>query len=240
MKKDNHMTKKCRANGRGRGGKCAKSQASNKRDSSADDSDEKKKKKKAKDKKKKKSKSKKKSKKKDKSKRARNRNGADSSDSSDSDSSDFSSSSSSDSCHVIRYSKISRFDGKLKAGKDAPRMKCQIQSSEGNKTCHFKHGLPDSGATMTLIGLDLAQKFKLSINENDRDHVLENASSERMAISGSAEIFLRAKGTGNPNKVITLISKDVNGDLLISYEDLVNLTVLSKSFPDGTMGEPNS
>ncbi len=85
-------------------------------------------------------------------------------------------------------------------------MDCRIQNSKEEKTCYFKKGLPDSGATHSLIGLDLAKKFNLNINLEDKDHVLGNASSERMSVTGSAEIYLRARGTGNTKRIVTLVS----------------------------------
>ena len=85
--------------------------------------------------------------------------------------------------------------------------------------------LPNTGATMSLIPLNMVRRLNLKVNESDTNYTLINASGEYMNVLGTTE-------ESNTTEVYCIIRDELGEDeILLSYSDMKDWGLLSKDFP---------
>ena len=86
---------------------------------------------------------------------------------------------------------------------------------------------PDSGASRSLCGPKLARKLGLRIHKEKVN--ISNASGSSMHYEGTA--FVRVSFDTKSIEVPILLSKDVEGCLILGKFDLIRLHILPPNFP---------
>ena len=87
--------------------------------------------------------------------------------------------------------------------------------------------MPDTGTSQTIVSLKVTQEAKLAIEHSQL--ILKNASDMPMSLAGqSCVLFYNDK---HSVKTTVLISPGINHPLLIGWEDLIHLHVISHLFP---------
>ena len=127
-------------------------------------------------------------------------------------------------CRVIQGSASSQPTPRL------PISLRSVQRKSRRKGTSFRfEALPDSGCTKTIIGFDLAVEFGLDIDRSGRKYRIRAANSNSMQCEGTVLIEFSYEGTSVIVKA--LVSKDIEGDILVSWHDLQLLKVLPPNFP---------
>ena len=86
---------------------------------------------------------------------------------------------------------------------------------------------PDTGATKTVISLDLVDKYQIPLTStSDRLYV---ANEEEIKVEGSAS--LTALIQGKPITIQALATSDMKNEMLICWNDLIRIGVLAPDFP---------
>jgi len=104
---------------------------------------------------------------------------------------------------------------------DTPRLKVEVSTRQGQ--FKFK-ALPDSGATSSVMALDVAKRF--GINVTPTRQTLYAADNRRLNCEGRATIKI------DQTKIKFLLSSSIKNDVLLSWHDLVKLGVLPADFPN--------
>ena len=78
-------------------------------------------------------------------------------------------------------------------GSRTPCVECTISTTlSGHRRGFVKRSLPDSGATISILGLQVANKMNLKI-DNTKVR-LTNASGDKMSVEGGTQLFLSVSG----------------------------------------------
>ncbi len=96
--------------------------------------------------------------------------------------------------------------------------------------------LPNSGATKTVMGRQVAEQLQLVIRPDTEGHRLVNASEAPMNVIGVTSFFAKVEGSGpEAKKIEALVTSDagMSNEMLIGHEELKSLKVISKVFPIG-------
>ena len=125
------------------------------------------------------------------------------------------------------------------ASKDTPRMKdMQIKAKGADDDTRFKFdSFPDTGASRSVMGLDLAEKHEVPIKPAPHD-ALEAANGACMDVTG--QVHFHVKFQHHTAVLDCLISKDIKDDFLVSWQDLQQLCVLPENFPAVLSDVPHS
>ena len=125
--------------------------------------------------------------------------------------------------------------GNYNANQSVPRMRVRVQGDNGSgrissKSAAFRiDSLPDSGTTRAVIGSDLARTYGIKVHKNRKEKI-RAANGQDMQCEGAVDLIV-----SNSKYSITvdcLVSADLNGELYLSWHDLVRLGVLPECFPD--------
>ena len=104
--------------------------------------------------------------------------------------------------------------------RDTPRLRVEVRAA--NQTFKFK-ALPDTGATRSIMSLDIASKHNLT----------PKPTSERLFAADDSR--LRCEGTVKARidgvKMDLLVSSSIKQEIIICWHDLVALNVLPANFP---------
>ena len=90
--------------------------------------------------------------------------------------------------------------------------------------------LPDSGASTTIISMDLVSSNGIPINRDSRVNV-RAANGQKLDCQGAATLYIRY-GEGKETKVHAYVSADVKDDIMLSWHDMVKLGILHQDFPE--------
>ena len=98
-------------------------------------------------------------------------------------------------------------------------MECTISTTlSGHRRGFVKRSLPDSGATISILGLQVANKINLNI-DNTKVR-LTNASGKKMSVEGETQLFLSVPG-GAIKQVKAVLLRLVGKEFLIGWKDQV-------------------
>ena len=89
----------------------------------------------------------------------------------------------------------------------------------------MKRSLPDSGATISILGLQAANKMNLKIKRTQVK--LTNASGDNMSVEDETQLFLSVPG-GAVKRVNAVVSRSVGKEFCIGWKDQVNLGILQE------------
>ena len=103
-----------------------------------------------------------------------------------------------------------------------PRLLCRVEAAHGN-SFDF-NALPDTGATVTVLSMDLAKRNGLTIRAAPNERLL-SADETGLNVSG----YTRFTIAGVPIKA--LVSTSISNELLLGWRDLIRLNVIPDSFP---------
>ena len=92
---------------------------------------------------------------------------------------------------------------------------------------YWKTSLPDTGASKTLINEVFAQKCSLPISPI-APTILRQAGGYTLPVSGYTSFTATLQDICTPIKAIVV--KNLNKNLLISWQDLIALKVINKNF----------
>ena len=90
------------------------------------------------------------------------------------------------------------------------------------------HSTPDSGCTRTIISGKIAKANKLRISRDDTVQIAANG--EKMNVVGKTD--LTARTNDREATISALVSDVVAKDMLLSWQDLIRLGVISENFPN--------
>ena len=104
--------------------------------------------------------------------------------------------------------------------RDTPRVKVEVRAAKHNFT--FK-ALPDTGATRSIMSLDIANKYNLTIKPTSER--LFAADDSRLKCEGSVK--LKVDGV----RMHLLVSSSLKREIIICWHDLVAMDILPADFP---------
>ena len=87
---------------------------------------------------------------------------------------------------------------------------------------------PDTGCTRTLITGRIAKENKLQLEKDGT--ILVAANGERMQVAG--RVMLKVKLGDKEVELDALVSDHLREDMLVSWQDLIRLGVISENFPN--------
>ena len=100
----------------------------------------------------------------------------------------------------------------------------KVKNQAWKSTIHVE-ALADSGASASILSLDLAKKLNMTIFDKG-DTTLKDAINKYMDVSGRGEIMVEEE-YGIPHRIKVLVSKDLELDeLVVGLEDLKDLGIL--------------
>ena len=82
--------------------------------------------------------------------------------------------------------------------------------------------IPDTGATRTIISLDILQKKGLSYINQVLPPLLD-AQGNRMRCPGTFTMWAKADPSRPPTLIEALVSPDLKEEILVGWEDLIKL-----------------
>jgi len=138
--------------------------------------------------------------------------------------------SSSDDEHEIHlakrtYHKIYKISDRANETNDTPRLLVTARPVWGlRKTFQF-HALPDTGATHSVIGMDVVQLHGAMIQTNRRDKLF-TANDEQIQCAGRTNLTI------NGISINFIVTPAITNDMLISWHDLIKLKVIPADFPN--------
>ena len=89
-------------------------------------------------------------------------------------------------------------------------------------------GVPDSGTTRTIIARDLV--LRMGINIRDNRETMRTATGGPMDCSG--EVTFEATAGGAHAIINAAVSRDLHGEMLVSWHDLILVEILPPNFPN--------
>ena len=111
-----------------------------------------------------------------------------------------------------------------------------VNVNDNEMTCR---ALPDSGASGAIISQKLIERFKLQkhVRFDRRKNVsIKAVNKSQLRYQGSIQMTLRdAKSKRIP--VTALVSSDIHEDMILSWQDLIDLRILPPNFPYGKINE---
>ena len=97
---------------------------------------------------------------------------------------------------------------------------------------HFMHmSLPDTGATKTIISLDILQRKGLSYVKKTLPPLLD-AQGNHMRCPGTFTMWAKADPSRPPVLLEAIVSPDLKEEILVGWEDLIALGILPPNFPE--------
>ncbi|TRY73627.1 hypothetical protein TCAL_03326 [Tigriopus californicus] len=115
-----------------------------------------------------------------------------------------------------------------------PRINVHIRSHR-NVQFHIR-AIPDTGATRTMLSLDLVQRHGLDM-ESTHDTV-RAANGDQMSVAG--RVVLELTVNGRTAYVDCLVSACMRNCMLVSWHDLQNLGIIGSTFPLAASEEVNA
>ena len=114
------------------------------------------------------------------------------------------------------------------SSKPTPRMCIKVNDANNTKPALTLDALPDSGATGTVISLNIVKKNRIPISPKGNTKLVA-ANGQEMACEGVAPLRIQyGKRIILANAVVT---SSMENDLLIGWQDLKSLGVLPDEFP---------
>ena len=110
----------------------------------------------------------------------------------------------------------------LKLSNPTPRLTCKIDPPHGS-SFEFQV-LPDTGATVSVMALDLVQRMGMTIVPSKSVKLL-SASDEQLQVSGSTRFKI------NGIWIQAIVLSSISEDCLIGWRDLTRLGVIEEDFP---------
>jgi hypothetical protein len=93
--------------------------------------------------------------------------------------------------------------------------------------------LPDSGATLSIVGTKVMTDLNLKYDKMDKElPKLFNASGKPMSITGTTTFLITSEGCETV-KITCLVISDMKNDLLEGWKDLQKMEIISANFPKG-------
>ena len=112
---------------------------------------------------------------------------------------------------------------KVQLSDPTPRLDCKIIPPRGPDFTF--HALPDTGATVTVISHDLAQRKGLEIKPAPNEQLL---SADETGLNVAGHTRFNVNGT----HVKAIVSKSLKNELLIGWRDLMRLGIIPETFPN--------
>ena len=109
-----------------------------------------------------------------------------------------------------------------------PRLPVLLSASSG---CFKFESFPDSGSGACVISEDLAKKHKLPLLPPSKKITFSSVTGQRLRVVGRVILDILVISSGKARKFYFEVTPDVRNDVLLGYEALKNLNIISKSFP---------
>ena len=111
----------------------------------------------------------------------------------------------------------------FQGSRPTPKLEMAFSPADGRP---FKMSItPDTGATRTIIALDVMNQHGIAFDQNIRNERLFNASNDQMCVNGTV---MMPTQFGDTSKIIdALVSKDIQNEILVSWHDLEDLKAIS-------------
>ena len=111
--------------------------------------------------------------------------------------------------------------------KPTPRILIQIQAPSGKPFQCM--ALPDTGTSRTIISFDFIQANQIKVNP-DINEKLYCANNQAMNCEGNIQVTIRHKD--KEAQVDAIVSSSMDQEVLISWQDLQKLGIISDDFPN--------
>ena len=108
-----------------------------------------------------------------------------------------------------------------------PRLRLRMRPALRNNIFSFDC-LPDSGATRSIISMDVAKANKCAIRHTDTQ--LRAANGEAMQCNGKTTLLVIGDGS-TVHSIDALVTSSMTSEVIISWHDLITLGVLQANFP---------
>ena len=110
-----------------------------------------------------------------------------------------------------------------------PTPKVQVTVSQEDKWTSFSiDALPDSGASNTIVSLDLLQRHGMEYDKNNKEKLFVFGDGQ-VQCAGTVELKL---DTGSSEALVrAVVCSEVCGALLVGWKDMIKLRLLNPSFP---------
>ena len=117
---------------------------------------------------------------------------------------------------------------------EAPELKLRFCARDtNNKNVKFNYSCtPDTGAPLSIMSKDLANKYNVKTFECDNDLRILAANGTDIYCSGVAKIAVENRLTKCRTIIEFLITPDIEYEVLIAYRDLTELQVIPAGFPN--------
>ena len=115
-------------------------------------------------------------------------------------------------------------------GSRTPRVECTVSTTLGDhKRGFIKQSLPDSGATIVILGHQVTKKMNLKMDTSKVK--LTNASGDQKSVEGETQLFLSVPG-GAIKRMRAIVSRSVGKEFLTGWKDQVRLGILHENWPN--------
>jgi len=122
----------------------------------------------------------------------------------------------------------------IKVNSPTPRMEVEIRPLDGKKGRPFKFkALPDGGATRSIVSLDVAMKYGYEFDKGKAEPI---TAANGTGITCEGQMKVSVAYCGRRILADALVSSGLKGDVYLSWYDLQELDVLSKTFPEPLSG----
>lgn len=111
--------------------------------------------------------------------------------------------------------------------KPTPRAQIEVRSNGG--TPFRLKVLPDTGATESLISMDLVDKFSVPIDKSQERQIIA-ANGSRLRCNGAVHLKLKHLRKYSAN-IIAFVTPDIQDQLILSWHSMIPLGMLAPSFP---------